>query len=145
MAALFSMLVAVFALDRAAKWLALQRPGLGGRASLVGLFSIQPVRNAHPWTWPGGSPAAWLLAIGLGLAAALLLVQIDPLSGRATQVGLGAALGGALGNLYDRLRHGAVLDFLRLGRLSVFNVADAAIVLGLLAVLGSYAIAAAEA
>jgi signal peptidase II len=40
-------------------------------------------------------------------------------------------LGGALGNLIDRARLGYVLDFFALGNFPVFNVADAALVLGL--------------
>ena len=145
MMALFAMLAAVFVLDRAAKSLAFRKPGLGGCASLMGMVTIRPACNPRPWPWPGGSPAAWVLAFGLGLAGASLMVQVDPLSGPATRAGLGAALGGALGNLYDRLRHGAVLDFLCLGRLSRFNLADAALVIGLMAVLVTHAMAAAEA
>lgn len=46
--------------------------------------------------------------------------------------GVGGALllGGALGNLIDRLRWGYVLDFLELPSFPVFNAADSAIVLG---------------
>ncbi|HTG02776.1 MAG TPA: signal peptidase II [Bradyrhizobium sp.] len=44
--------------------------------------------------------------------------------------GIGAALGGAAGNLADRLRHGAVVDFIVIGRWPPFNLADAAIVMG---------------
>ena len=45
-------------------------------------------------------------------------------------VGIGAAVGGATGNLLDQLRRGAVVDFVAIGRWPAFNVADAAIVLG---------------
>jgi signal peptidase II len=51
--------------------------------------------------------------------------------------GLGAALGGALGNLYDRVRHGAVLDFLHVGVGGVFNPADVGLVVGLVVALAS--------
>ena len=49
----------------------------------------------------------------------------------AAQVGLGVALGGATGNLVDRLLHGRVIDFIDVGFWPVFNIADMAIVLGL--------------
>src|ERR1700744_5172478 len=44
--------------------------------------------------------------------------------------GIAAALAGALGNLADRLIHGAVVDFVSLGRWPAFNLADVAIVGG---------------
>src|SRR5262249_24305169 len=48
------------------------------------------------------------------------------------RVSLGLQLGGALGNLLDRLRHGYVVDFVEVRSLPVFNVADASIVCGVL-------------
>jgi signal peptidase II len=51
----------------------------------------------------------------------------------AAQVGLGAALGGAASNLHDRVRRGAVIDFVDLGWWPVFNIADVAITLGAIA------------
>jgi signal peptidase II len=63
-------------------------------------------------------------------------------------IGIGLLLGGAAGNLVDRIfrhHHGAVIDFidaLRIGshdRWPVFNVADAAIVVGVVVVVLSYA------
>ena len=39
-------------------------------------------------------------------------------------------LGGALGNIVDRLREGAVIDFLKLPHWPAFNVADSAITIG---------------
>jgi len=44
--------------------------------------------------------------------------------------GLGLVLGGALGNLADRLRYGRVVDFLDFRVWPVFNLADTAIVIG---------------
>lgn len=50
---------------------------------------------------------------------------------RLELVALGALLGGALGNLHDRVRHGFVVDFIEIGidrfRWPVFNVADIAV------------------
>jgi signal peptidase II len=45
-------------------------------------------------------------------------------------VGIAVALAGALSNLCDRLARGAVVDFIAIGWWPVFNLADAAIVLG---------------
>jgi lipoprotein signal peptidase len=55
---------------------------------------------------------------------------------RATALALGAVVGGAVGNVIDRVRFGAVADFLDAHAWGwhwyVFNVADAAIVIGVL-------------
>jgi len=60
--------------------------------------------------------------------------------GRWLQLVLGVVLGGTLGNLTDRLRLGYVTDFVSVGigelRWPTFNVADASIVVGILALVG---------
>jgi len=52
------------------------------------------------------------------------------LQGATAPVAIGAALGGASSNLFDRLWRGGVVDFIDLGFWPVFNVADVAIVAG---------------
>jgi signal peptidase II len=85
--------------------------------------------------WRGASP--------LIIAGAILLVVILLGLGRAASrtanlpatVAMGLLLGGALGNLTDRLfrhHHGAVIDFVDLRWWPVFNVADACITIGAL-------------
>jgi len=51
------------------------------------------------------------------------------------RLGLGLLLGGALGNLIDRVRFGAVIDFVDVPWWPTFNLADAAIVAGVALVL----------
>lgn len=55
-----------------------------------------------------------------------------PTEHRIVQVALGLQLGGALGNLTDRLTRGSVVDFLDFKFWPIFNVADSAIVVGVL-------------
>lgn len=50
---------------------------------------------------------------------------------------IGLQLGGALGNLIDRLRTGAVVDFIDVGRWPIFNVADSSIVVGMALLVGT--------
>ena len=52
------------------------------------------------------------------------------------RLSLGLQLGGAAGNLIDRIRQGYVVDFLDLGWWPVFNVADSAIVSGIVILVG---------
>jgi signal peptidase II len=81
------------------------------------------------------------------IAAAVLMVVlfIAKRSSTLVRVSLGMVLGGAVGNLIDRLRYGAVVDFLDVGisdsvRWPCFNVADSAITVGvLLLIISSFA------
>ncbi len=65
----------------------------------------------------------------------LLLHGFDPAPRRPVRAGLGAALGGATGNLLDVLRRGVVVDFVDLRVWPVFNLADVAIVAGVVVAL----------
>ncbi len=81
-----------------------------------------------------GAAAPWLL-IGLALAVAgVLMVWLWRETRLLTGLALGMVIGGAIGNAIDRVRFGAVVDFLDF-HLSgyhwpAFNVADSAIVVG---------------
>ena len=95
---------------------------------LNGLGSLGPCR-----CWRG-SPLAVVVALGIWLRRA---------ENRVVAVAIGAIAGGAVGNVIDRLRFGAVVDFIHAhvdtpwGDYSwyVFNVADAAIVCGVAALI----------
>jgi signal peptidase II len=81
----------------------------------------------------------WILILVSILAAFGLSYWIRNTSGRVLAASLGLIVGGAIGNVIDRLAYGAVFDFLQLhiGTWSwyVFNVADAAIVAGVIGLL----------
>jgi len=77
-----------------------------------------------------------LTVIALGLVAAITFVLLTlPVTSRLYTVALSAILGGALGNLIDRLRLGAVTDFIDPAYYPAFNIADSAIVCGVIALL----------
>ena len=65
------------------------------------------------------------------LATILLTNHVTCLKGFTAQIGLGVSIGGATGNLIDILRRGLVIDFIDLRIWPVFNIADAALVIGL--------------
>lgn len=79
-----------------------------------------------------GLPLGWISVVAL--AAVLWLALRAPVRAWPRSVALGLIIGGAAGNLYDRLRFGSVLDFIDVGigrhRFWTFNVADAAISVG---------------
>ncbi len=59
------------------------------------------------------------------------------LEARCLRWGLALQVGGALGNLWDRLVYGSVTDFIAVARFPVFNLADVAITLGVVCLLWS--------
>jgi len=79
-----------------------------------------------------------LAAVALAVVAALV-VWLRRAESRLVAIALGAIVGGAISNVIDRLRFGAVVDFIHahLGAWSwyVFNLADAAIVCGVVALV----------
>jgi signal peptidase II len=80
-----------------------------------------------------------LSAFGVAASAALWVWLARGASGRLMSVSLGLIIGGALGNVIDRLRLGGVADFFSLHAFGfywyVFNIADVAIVAGVIGLL----------
>ena len=72
-----------------------------------------------------------ILASFIGVGVLLLVYQRHPVPGPLLRISLGLQLGGAIGNLTDRIRFGQVTDFVKLGPWPVFNLADACIVVGI--------------
>ena len=81
----------------------------------------------------------WLLAGIAAIIVAFLVVWLVRADRTLLAVGIGLVIGGAIGNVIDRLRYGGVVDFLdfHLGSYHwpAFNAADTAIVLGVAALL----------
>ncbi len=112
---------------------------------IPGFFNIIHTRNpGAAFSLLATADPGWRSAVLLSLSiAAVILVSIllwrtTPAEG-LLRAGLALILGGALGNLYDRLLFGHVTDFLEfyLGRFRwpAFNVADSAITIGALLVM----------
>jgi len=79
----------------------------------------------------GSSFTLALVAVGLVMLM-LVVLRTDLATGVSGAIALGAAAGGAISNLIDRFADGAVTDFFVIGPWPRFNVADAALTLGLL-------------
>lgn len=123
------------AVDQLTKWWA-QRALWDGSVEVVsGLLWLRLVENSGA-AFGLLSGAGSLLALVAIVAAVLILLSIRRLEGRWEALAMGLVLGGALGNLVDRLLRGSgladgrVVDFVDLGWWPVFNVADAAITTG---------------
>jgi signal peptidase II len=77
------------------------------------------------------------LLVAMALAIVVSGPYVPILRSVVLLVGFGLVVGGAAGNLADRMRRNAVVDFIDLGWWPVFNLADAAIVIGTAVVLWS--------
>jgi signal peptidase II len=135
--------VGALVLDRVTKWQVQQRIELHDNISIIpGFFRLAHLEN------PGAAFGIFSdspTPLKLGLVITLSIVALVPVSVllwrssrvfSSTSVGLALILGGAIGNLWDRLLHHRVTDFLlfyyRQYEWPAFNFADSAIVVGAL-------------
>jgi signal peptidase II len=130
----------IFILDRVTKWLVVEwldlktilyyevwSPFLNftmawNRGINFGLFNL------------GDEGRYILIALSMGIVL-FVLVWTRRMSGRLLAIGVGCLIGGALGNIWDRVQYGAVADFLNMSCCGIrnpfaFNVADIAIFAG---------------
>ncbi len=134
----------VFAIDQIVKYWVLHVIHLPERGfiDVLPFFRLTFVGNVgvSMGLFPAGTPMArWFLVIATAAIAAVVAIWITRERQRHDVMALGLVLGGALGNIVDRVRFGYVVDFLHLfwheRSFWVFNVADAAITLGVLLLL----------
>ena len=141
----FGIALVVFALDQLTKWL------------MIGPLQLQTVRQIVllpifnlSWTENYGislgllnaetEVGRWMLVAVTAAIAIGVAVWIGREKQRGDQLALGMVLGGALGNILDRVRFGYVVDFadLHFGEFRpflIFNLADAAISIGVVIML----------
>jgi len=71
----------------------------------------------------------------VGIAAIIIYSRYPIFNQVLVRVALGLMLGGAVGNLIDRIRLGEVIDFIDVGAWPVFNLADSAVVVGVVLII----------
>lgn len=132
----------IVALDQATKWLVVQRLPLYEDVPLIsGLLSFQHVRNSgavfgflSATEFPG-KPYAFALLSGVALLILAYYARTVPAEERLPRLALSLVIGGAIGNLIDRVRFGYVIDFVKMywdtHVWPNYNVADSAISIGL--------------
>jgi len=137
----YTIAAVVFALDRLTKRIIENSMSVFDTHTVIpGFFDIVHARNrgaAFSMFADSTSPLRSFVLIGLSLAALALVAGMLRNASRLdrfTVIGLSLILGGAVGNVFDRIMSGAVTDFLDfyIGELHwpAFNVADSAIVIG---------------
>ncbi len=136
----------VFALDQIVKYVVTGPLGIaypGAERELLPIFTLRFVQNfgvSGGLLQAAGDTARWALVAMTAAIATGVAVWIARERGKAELVGLGLVLGGALGNIVDRVRFGYVVDYadLHIAGYSiflVFNIADAAITIGVIILL----------
>ena len=133
--------VAVFVLDRITKIAVDSNLPVGGSVDIAGQWiRISHVTNSGAafGLLPGGTTLLSILSVGAVVAIVFYYRRLAADS-RLIAATLGMQLGGAFGNLVDRIGQGYVVDFVDVGipggvRFWSFNVADSSIVVGLIAV-----------
>lgn len=135
------VVLGVVVVDQVAKALVVDSLARGDRRDIAFGVDLVNVRNngiAFGLFDGGGSILTVLIVVALALLVGYFATHADkPLLWLAT----GLLLGGALGNLLDRARDGAVTDFIDPPLWPAFNVADIAITVGVLTLLLSLELA----
>jgi signal peptidase II len=129
------VLVGVLAADQIVKSLVTSALARGEERDLVAGIKLINTRNsgvAFGQLQGGGAIVAVVIAVAIG---ALLVYFARHARQPLVWLPTGMLLGGALGNIVDRIREGAVVDFLKLPHWPAFNVADAAITIGVVILL----------
>jgi signal peptidase II len=138
----FAVALLVFALDQFIKTLIIHAIDLPTRIviEVLPIFRLYWVENhgiSMGYLTADSATERWLLVLLTGAIAVAVVFWLWRERNRLDAASLGLVLGGALGNITDRVRLGYVADFLDLhfGEVHpflVFNIADAAITVGVL-------------
>ena len=132
----------ILLVDQIAKWIIINPVGLRAKGviELLPIFNLTWVENygvSMGFLMVESNAERWLLVGVTASIAVAVTIWLWREKVRGDVFALGLVLGGALGNILDRVRFGYVVDFLDLHfgdwhPFLVFNVADAAITIGVL-------------
>ena len=134
----FAAAAAIVLADQLAKWAALSLLRAGEPVAVTGFFNLVLVFNrGAAFSFLADAPGwqrPFFIAVALGAAAIVSWMLWRNPARRLLCAGLALILGGALGNLWDRVAYGHVVDFLDFHAVGwhwpAFNIADSAISVG---------------
>jgi signal peptidase II len=125
----------VIALDQATKALVRNDVAIGEHKDVfLGIDIVHVQNEGVAFNQLGGGGTLVSIVVGAALLA-LLVYFATHLNKPLVWLPTGMLLGGALGNIIDRIRYGAVTDFIKFPAWPAFNVADTSITLGVLVLL----------
>ena len=129
----------MLAADQASKWFALEFLSRVPTVPMIpGVFHLTLVRNSGVAFGLFKGHGLWITVGTLAILAGLFRTTLRPDRGKWVPVCLALILGGAAGNLIDRMRFGGVIDFLDFRVWPVFNLADSCITVGALLLAVSF-------
>ena len=141
----FGLVALIFALDQFSKWVIIHPLNLPnvGAIDIIPIFRLIWVNNhgvSLGMFTAGSETQRWALVAVTTVISIGAAIWLARETNRAEALGLGMIVGGAAGNVLDRIRLGYVVDFLNLhfggwSPFLVFNVADSAITIGVLVLL----------
>ena len=127
----WSIFVALIA-DQLSKFIIVNNLYIGESIPREGLLRVTYVMNSgSAFSVFSGHPAFFVFASVVAISVLLIFYSYQSINGPWLKISLGLQIGGAIGNLIDRIRFGAVVDFIDFGWWPVFNLADSFIVVGL--------------
>ena len=133
---LVGVLLAALVADQVTKQLVLNSLGPGVSWPEDGFFRFTFVRNDGTAFGLFQDNGALLTIISLAAVALIVYFYREAaMSSWFTRTALGLQIGGAAGNIIDRFRHGYVVDFLDVGPWPIFNIADSAIMVGIISLI----------
>ncbi len=120
----------IITLDQATKFLVSNHSDKLPIEVVKGIFAIALVRNKGAAFGILQNQIAFFISIAVVTITIIIFMLRKNASGALLKVSLALILGGAIGNLIDRIRFGYVIDFLDFKIWPVFNIADSAITIG---------------
>jgi signal peptidase II len=129
----------VFAADRLTKSLVAANVPFGTEVQAIGhLVGITNVRNSGAAFGFAPAGTGFFVVASLVVAIGLAVYVVRNPGDLRTDAILGLIMGGTIGNGFDRIIYGTVTDFINVHFWPVFNIADSAVSIGVVALLAGY-------
>ena len=130
---LLQMAAIIFLMDQFTKFLVREFLPFGYSYPFDGFFRITHTHNTgSAFGILQGQNTPLIFVSFIGIFVLVMIYRSQPRATNLLRTSLALQIGGAFGNLLDRLRLGSVTDFIDVGAWPVFNLADASIVTGLI-------------
>lgn len=129
---LFLLPLAVVIIDQLSKYIVVESMALGESIPLIdGIFHLTYILNPGAAFGMFAHSRLFFIVIGVAVIGIIMWARKEILASPwEVKAGCGLFLGGAIGNLIDRVRQGTVIDFFDFRVWPVFNIADIAICIG---------------